>query len=72
MLRGLLLLLRETAMLRGLLLEKLLQRELLLLLRELLLRETVLEHVAATAQPGRPQGGLADSLNIDHNNYQNK
>ena len=57
MLRGLLLLLRETAMLRGLLLEKLLQRELLLLLRELLLRETVLEHERLDRAAWSPPGG---------------
>ena len=49
-------------MLRGLLLEKLLQTELRLLLRELLLRETVLQHErfcrAAWSPPGGPGGFL--------------
>ena len=59
---------RTAAMLRGLLLEKLLQRELLLLLRELLLRETVRQHerfiFAAWSPPGGAGGFYTLGLSI--------
>ena len=56
---------RTAAMLRGLLLEKLLQRELLLLLRELLLRETVLEHGGWCRAAWSPPGGAGGFLDYN-------
>ena len=51
-------------MLRGLLLEKLLQRELLLLLRELLLRETVRQHERFIFAAWSPPGGAGGYIQL--------
>ena len=51
-------------MLRGLLLEKLLRRELRLLLREPLLRETVRQHERFIFAAWSPPGGAGGSVNV--------